>query len=96
MVRNGMDADIIGICQILRSWYRAGIAKELDKELLSFEKEVKEQNYCSLDNVELKAEESKWLREHNEETGVDRALEDEDGVNSNSEDNQGGTGGLED
>jgi len=52
--------------------------------------------YCSLDDVELGAGESRWLREYDEETGVDRALEDEDGLNSDSEDGQEGTGGLED
>ena len=34
-LRTNLDAEIIAICQVLRSWYRAGLIKDLDPLLMS-------------------------------------------------------------
>ncbi|EGU89475.1 hypothetical protein FOXB_00005, partial [Fusarium oxysporum f. sp. conglutinans Fo5176] len=36
-LRNRLDADIIGMCQVLRSWLRAGVIDDLDVSLLPTE-----------------------------------------------------------
>ena len=38
--RNRIDAHTIGICQVLRSWLRAGIIEELDPMLVPLEDET--------------------------------------------------------
>jgi hypothetical protein len=37
-LRSRLDADIIGMCQVLRSWLRAGVIDDLDVLLVPTEK----------------------------------------------------------
>ncbi|OAQ58462.1 hypothetical protein VFPBJ_11682 [Purpureocillium lilacinum] len=57
-LRSRLDADIIGMCQILRSWIRAGVIEDLDVLLLPVA------NFSAEDE----AEDRQWMRRF-EETG---------------------------
>ncbi|KAG7403453.1 Acyl-coenzyme A thioesterase 8 [Fusarium oxysporum f. sp. rapae] len=62
-LRTNLDAEIIAICQVLRSWYRAGLIKDLDP-LLKSHLESKLDGGCgTLSDDELALAESKWLLE---------------------------------
>ncbi|KAG7423473.1 hypothetical protein Forpi1262_v014466 [Fusarium oxysporum f. sp. raphani] len=72
-LRTNLDAEIIAICQVLRSWYRAGLIKDLDP-LLKSHLESKLDGGCgTLSDDELALAESKWLLE-----GEDSASEVDD------------------
>ncbi|OBS16408.1 hypothetical protein FPOA_12943 [Fusarium poae] len=72
-LRTNLDAEIIAICQVLRSWYRAGLIKDLDP-LLKSHLESKPDGGCgTLSDDELALAESKWLLE-----GEDSASEVDD------------------
>ncbi|KAM3465658.1 hypothetical protein MY5147_009220 [Beauveria neobassiana] len=60
-LRTDLDAEIIGICQVLRSWYRAGLIKDLDPMLNSHVESKLDATYGALSDDELALAESKWL-----------------------------------
>ncbi|RKK06426.1 hypothetical protein BFJ65_g4629 [Fusarium oxysporum f. sp. cepae] len=62
-LRTNLDAEIIAICQILRSWYRAGLIKDLDPLLKSHLESKLDAGCVTLSEDELALAESKWLLE---------------------------------
>ncbi|KAG7404303.1 hypothetical protein Forpe1208_v015762 [Fusarium oxysporum f. sp. rapae] len=62
-VRDPIDAEIIAICQVLRSWYRAGLIKDLDPLLKSHLESKLDAGCVTLSEDELALAESKWLLE---------------------------------
>ncbi|KAM3451250.1 hypothetical protein NHJ6243_009632 [Beauveria neobassiana] len=80
-LRTDLDAEIIGICQVLRSWYRAGLIKDLDPLLHSHVEAQLDGVYATLSDNELTLAESKWLRD-----GEDSASEGGDTVLQQPED----------
>ncbi|KAG7403508.1 hypothetical protein Forpi1262_v018717, partial [Fusarium oxysporum f. sp. raphani] len=62
-LRTNLDAEIIAICQVLRSWYRAGLIKDLDPLLKSHLESKLDGGYGTLSDDELALAESKWLLE---------------------------------
>jgi hypothetical protein len=63
----------MAICQVLRSWYRAGIVKDLDPLLNSHVESNLDAAYGTLSDDDLALAESKWLLE-----GEDSASEVDD------------------
>ncbi|KAM0742716.1 hypothetical protein ACQRIT_002893 [Beauveria bassiana] len=80
-LRTDLDAEIIGICQVLRSWYRAGLIKDLDPLLHSHVETQLDGVYATLSDNELTLAESKWSRD-----GEDSASEGGDTVLQQPED----------
>ncbi|KAF4472338.1 restless-like transposase [Fusarium albosuccineum] len=72
-LRTNLDAEIIAICQVLRSWYRAGIIKDLDPLLKSYVESKPDTGCGTLSDDGLVLAESKWLLE-----GDDSASEVDD------------------
>lgn len=72
-LRTNLDAEIIAICQVLRSWYRAGLIKDLDPLLKSHLENKLDGGCGTLSDDELALAESKWLLE-----GEDSASEVDD------------------
>lgn len=72
-LRTDLDAEIIAICQVLRSWYRAGLIKDLDPLLNSHVESRMDVAYGTLSDNELARAESKWLLD-----GEDSASEVDD------------------
>ncbi|KAF5981720.1 restless-like transposase [Fusarium bulbicola] len=68
-----LDAEIIAICQVLRSWYRAGLIKDLDPLLKSHLESKHDAGCGTLSDGELALAETKWLLE-----GEDSASEVDD------------------
>ncbi|KAJ3453177.1 hypothetical protein MRS44_018832 [Fusarium solani] len=62
-LRTKLDADIIAICQVLRSWYRAGLIKDLEPLLKSHLESKLDAGCVTLSDDELALAESKWLLE---------------------------------
>jgi hypothetical protein len=62
-LRTNLDAEIIAICQVLRSWYRAGLIKDLDPLLKSHLESKLDAGCVTLSEDELALAESKWLLE---------------------------------
>ncbi|RKK10725.1 hypothetical protein BFJ65_g14720 [Fusarium oxysporum f. sp. cepae] len=62
-LRTNLDAEIIAICQVLRSWYRAGHIKDLDPLLKSHLESKLDAGCVTLSEDELALAESKWLLE---------------------------------
>lgn len=60
-LRSRLDANIIGMCQVLRSWLRGGVIDDLDVLLLPVEK-------LSDDG---KLEDEPWIARESEETGAE-------------------------
>jgi hypothetical protein len=48
--RGRLEASTIGVCQVLRSWYRAGVLSESDTELAPIEVEIGDGICDSLSN----------------------------------------------
>ncbi|RKK06806.1 hypothetical protein BFJ63_vAg20451 [Fusarium oxysporum f. sp. narcissi] len=72
-LRTNMDAEIIAICQALRSWYHAGLMKDLNP-LFKPHLESKPDAGCrTLSDGQLALAEAKWLLE-----GEDSASEVDD------------------
>ncbi|KJZ71511.1 hypothetical protein HIM_09099 [Hirsutella minnesotensis 3608] len=67
-LRSQLDAETIGMCQVLRSWLRAGVIDDLDVMLLPCEE--------SSDHTE--PGEKSWVTESLEDTAEDRHLLDWD------------------
>ncbi|PWI64137.1 hypothetical protein PCL_12103 [Purpureocillium lilacinum] len=63
-LRSRLDADIIGMCQVLRSWLRAGVIDDLDVLLLPVEKMGGEEEAEDMPWVrtleETRAEDERW------------------------------------
>ncbi|KAG4269156.1 hypothetical protein FPRO04_14771 [Fusarium proliferatum] len=72
-LRTKLDADIIAICQVLRSWYRAGLIKDLDPLLKSHLESKLDAGCVTLSDDDLALAETKWLLE-----GEDSASEVDD------------------
>ncbi|KAJ0126088.1 Uncharacterized protein HZ326_30809 [Fusarium oxysporum f. sp. albedinis] len=62
-LRTNLDAEIIAICQVLRSWYRAGLIKDLDPLLKSHLESKHDAGCGTLSDGELALAETKWLLE---------------------------------
>jgi hypothetical protein len=62
-LRTNLDAEIIAICQVLRSWYHASIIKDLDPLLKSHLKSKLNGGCRTLGNDKLALAKSKWLLE---------------------------------
>ncbi|KAG6979451.1 hypothetical protein FOFC_17288 [Fusarium oxysporum] len=62
-LRTNLDAEIIAICQVLRSWYRAGLIKDLDPLLKSHLESKHDAGCGTLNDGELALAETKWLLE---------------------------------
>jgi hypothetical protein len=60
-LRTNLDAEIIAICQVLRSWYRAGLIKGLDPLLKSHLESKPDAGCGTLSDDELALAETKWL-----------------------------------
>jgi len=72
-LRTDLDAEIIAICQVLRSWHRAGLIKDLDPLLKSHLESKLDAGCGTQSDEELALAESKWLLE-----GEDSASEVDD------------------
>lgn len=62
-LRTDLDAEIIAIYQVLRSWCSAGLIKDLDPLLKSYLKSKLDAGCGTLSDDELALAESKWLLE---------------------------------
>ncbi|RWA03211.1 hypothetical protein EKO27_g11894 [Xylaria grammica] len=60
-LRSALDAMIIGICQVLRSWLRAGVIKDLDPVLLSLDEKDEVSKVSKMSAKELKDWATAWL-----------------------------------
>ena len=80
-LRTDLDAETIEICQVVRSWYRAGIIKDLDPLLHSHVETQLDGVYETLSDNELILAQSKWLQD-----GEDSASEGGDIVQQQPED----------
>ncbi|KAF5576969.1 restless-like transposase [Fusarium pseudocircinatum] len=65
--RSLLDAEIISICQVSRSWYRAGIVKELDPMLISWREEQQIYDSLGMSDGELVQQATAWLRDEGDE-----------------------------
>jgi hypothetical protein len=65
-LRNALDALIIGMCQVLRSWLRAGVIKDLDPVLSSLEDEEKANKIRDMSTAKFKEWTTSWLKEKDE------------------------------
>lgn len=63
--RTLLDAQIVSMCQVLRSWYRAGLIQQIDPLLLSIheEEELVSLQSCG-DNETVKMKATAWLNGH--------------------------------
>ena len=59
--RSNLQARTIGMCQVLRSWYRAGIIHDLNPLFLSIQEEKKERESIHLGDEEFRKQELSWL-----------------------------------
>jgi len=63
--RTVLDAEIVSMCQVLRSWYRAGLIQQIDPLLLSIQEEEELVNLQSCDDDEtMKMKATAWLNGH--------------------------------
>ncbi|WKT53885.1 Parallel beta-helix repeat [Fusarium oxysporum f. sp. vasinfectum] len=62
-LRTNLDAEIIAICQVLRSWYRAGLIKDLDPLFKSHLESKHDAGCGTLSDGELALAVTKWLLE---------------------------------
>ena len=61
--RRNLDADVISLCQVLRSWYRAGIIKDLDPRIASWFEEQEDLALAKLAAEEVEKRATAWIRE---------------------------------
>ena len=73
-LRRNLDADVISLCQVLRSWYRAGIIKDLDPIIASWFEEQEDLALAKLVEEEAEKQATAWIRELPPQT---RELEEE-------------------
>lgn len=66
-LRSLLDAETISICQVLRSWYRAGIVKEVDPMLISWREEQQIYKGLGMSDSELAKQAAAWLRDQGDE-----------------------------
>ncbi|OWT42252.1 restless-like transposase [Pochonia chlamydosporia 170] len=59
--RCNLQAQTVGMCQVLRSWFRAGIINDLDPLFLSIIEEKKELEGIHLNDDEFRRRELSWL-----------------------------------
>lgn len=60
-LRHQLEAQIIGMCQVLRSWLRAGIIHDLDPFFISVNEEQVDNELAKMSGQELEAWATKWL-----------------------------------
>jgi hypothetical protein len=66
-LRSLLDAEIISICQVLRSWYSAGIVKEVDPVLISWREEQQIYEGLGMSDSELAKQATAWLKDQGDE-----------------------------
>jgi hypothetical protein len=63
--RTVLDAEIVSMYQVLRSWYRAGLIQQINPLLLSIQEEEELVNLQSCDDDEtMKMKATAWLNGH--------------------------------
>ncbi|KAM5528342.1 hypothetical protein FOXYSP1_19611 [Fusarium oxysporum f. sp. phaseoli] len=60
-LRHQLEAQIIGMCQVLRSWLRAGIIHELDPFFISVDEEKVNLELAQMSDEQLEGWATKWL-----------------------------------
>ncbi|KAG7403263.1 putative AC9 transposase [Fusarium oxysporum f. sp. rapae] len=60
-LRHQLEAQIIGMCQVLRSWLRAGIIHELDPFFISVDEEKVNLELAQMSDQQLEGWATKWL-----------------------------------
>lgn len=60
-LRTQLDAQVIEMCQVLRSWLRAGVITELDQFLLLFDKEQEALKTARMVDEEYREWVMRWL-----------------------------------
>ena len=72
-LRSRLDAQVIGTCQVLRSWLRAGIIPDLDPFFVSAAEEQDNLKMAHMTDVELQEWATAWLENvderHEQESG---------------------------
>lgn len=72
-LRSRLDAQVIGTCQVLRSWLRAGIIRDLDPFFVSAAEEQDNLKMAHMTDVELQEWATAWLENvderHEQESG---------------------------
>jgi len=64
-------AQTIGMCQVLRSWYRAGIVSDLNPLFLSIVEEKRQLEGLKLSDDQFKARELSWIRDEVQELAAE-------------------------
>lgn len=77
-VRSNLDADIIEMRQVLRSWYRAGVVTTIDPILLDWIEEKERREQALKDEVERIRMTTAWLVQREDREGIDVVVEEED------------------
>ena len=62
--RSSLDITIVAISMTLRSWYRAGIIRDVDPIFLSITEEVERRGLEAAGYEEARERATRWLREH--------------------------------
>jgi hypothetical protein len=72
-LRSRLDAQVIGTCEVLRSWLRAGIIRDLDPFFVSEAEEQDNLKMAHMTDAELQEWATAWLENvvecHQEESG---------------------------
>ena len=64
-------AQTIGMCQVLRSWYRAGIVSDLNPLFFSIVEEKRQLEGLKLSDDQFKARELSWIRDKVQELAAE-------------------------
>jgi hypothetical protein len=83
--RSNLDAEVISMCQVLRSWYRVGLANDLDPLFISTIEEAQFQELAAMEEEQAAKKAVGWLycgdeEENKEVEVVETVEEDEDFV----------------
>jgi hypothetical protein len=62
-LRHQHEAQIIGMCQVVRSWLRTGIIHELDPFFISVDEEKVDLELAQMPDQQLEGWATKWLTE---------------------------------
>lgn len=74
--RRNLDADVIGLCQVFRSWDRAGIIKDLDQRIVSWFEEKEDLALAKLAKEEAEKQATAWIKELPPQTRDDDLVEE--------------------
>ena len=72
--RSSLLAQTIGMCQVLRSWYRAGIVCNLNPLFLSIVEEKRQLDTVNLSDDEFRKRELSWLLDKAQERAAEEAV----------------------